>query len=197
MGMSGADCRTCTHVAQIVRQCLEAGSTVEIDGLGTFRRNREGEYEFVAQDRPRIFLAYVEEDLAQARRLSAALEKRGLEPWLDKEKLLPGQNWPRAIERAIELSNLFVACFSRRAVGKRGYFHSELRYALDCAARLPLDEIFFIPVRLDPCDVPGSIRKSIQYVDLFPDWEKGVSQVAAAVRRAMRPSSRPKSGLAS
>ncbi len=193
--MSGVNCATCKHVARIVRQCLSDGSAVEIDGLGTFRRGRGGQCEFVAQSRPRVFLAYAEEDLPQVQGLYAALEERGVEAWLDKEKLLPGQNWPRAIERAIDMADFFVACFSRRATAKRGHFHSELRYALDCAARLPLDEVFFIPARLDNCEVPTTIRKSIQYVDLFPDWEKGVARIAATIRRGMRSAARPRSGL--
>jgi len=193
--MGDDDCRTCTEVARIVRRCLDEGSTVEIDGLGTFRLGRWGEYEFIAQGQPRIFLAYAEEDLPHVRKLYAALEGQGLDPWLDKERLLPGQNWPRAIERAIERADFFVACFSRRSTSQRGYFHSELRYALDCAARLPLEEVFLIPVRLEECDVPPSIRQSIQYVDLFPDWVKGVARIVAAVRRARRASGRPRSGL--
>jgi len=75
-----------------------------------------------------------------------------------------------------------VACFSRRSTSKRGSFHSELRYALTCAARVPLDEIFFIPVRLDGCTVPGRISKRIQYVDLFPVWEAGVGKVIAVMK---------------
>jgi hypothetical protein len=47
---------------------------------------------------------------------------------------------------------------------------------------VPLDEIFFIPVRLDGCTVPGRISKRIQYVDLFPDWDAGVRRVIAAMR---------------
>jgi hypothetical protein len=193
MGDDG--CRMCAEIARIVRRCLDEGSTVDIDGLGTFRRGPGGEYEFVASGRPQLFLAYAEEDLAQVRRLHAALAGHGLDPWLDKERLLPGQNWPRAIERAIERADFFLACFSRRSTARRGYFHSELRYALDCAARLPLDEVFLIPVRLDECEVPPSIRRSIQYVDLFPDWDKGVTRIVAAVRRARRLSARPGSRL--
>jgi hypothetical protein len=184
--VSRANHRTRAYVARIVRQCLQEGATVEIDGLGRFRRNSEGEYEFAAEDRPRVFLAYADEDVETVRRLFRSLKSAGLDPWLDKEKLLPGQNWPRAIERAIEMSDFFVACFSRLATAKRGHFQSELRYALDCAARLPLGRIFLIPARLDNCDVPVEIRRSIQYVDLFPDWEKGVGRVLAAIRRAMR-----------
>jgi len=129
-----------------------------------------------------VFIAYVQEDLSLIRKLYRAFEKHGFRPWLDKKKLLPGQNWPRAIETAIHTSDFFVACFSRRATSKRGSFHSELRYALNCAARVPLDEIFFIPLRLDNCVVPRRIARQVQYLDLFPEWDAGVSRVIAMIR---------------
>jgi TIR domain-containing protein len=171
------------YVARILRRALENGAAVEIDGLGTFLPGRNRGFRFVAQANPRIFIAYVEEDLAAAKRLYAAFEKRGFRPWLDKKKLMPGQNWPRAIEDAIKTSDFFVACFSRRSVTKRGSFHSELRYALACAATIPLDEIFFIPVRFEKCVVPAQVSRRIQYVDLFPDWETGLAKVLAIVAR--------------
>ena len=99
---------------------------------------------------------------------------------------MPGQNWPRAIERAIGISDFFVACFSKRATCKRGQFQSELRYALECAARVPLDDVFLIPVRLDDCPVPQRIANHLQYVDLFPDWNKGLRKVAAVIRKQAR-----------
>jgi len=153
---------------------------VEIDGLGVFHR-RSGEYEFVAQEEPKVFLAYVQEDLAAAERLFEDLRSHDFDPWLDRRKLLPGQNWPRAIQQAIEVSDFFVACLSRRSAIKRGQFQAELRYALDCANRQPLDRIFLIPVRLDDCPVPPRIMREIHYVDLFPDWEKGLRRVLAAM----------------
>jgi TIR domain len=176
-------------IAEIVRRALEAGQTVEIDGLGTFQASAEG-YVFLPQTRPEVFLAYVAEDLTPARRLCEALRAEGCSPWLDKDKLLPGQNWPRAIERAIEVSDAFVACFSPRSVLKRGQFQSELRYALDCARKLPpvegLEAVFVIPVRFEECAVPRSVSDQVQYVDLFPDWEKGVRRVIRAIKRTAR-----------
>jgi len=174
------------QVAQIVKQCLREGRTVEIDGLGLFRTRPGGEIAFVAGPQPGVFLAYACEDASYAERLFEQLQKCGFDPWLDRRKLLPGQNWPRAIERAIEVSDFFVACFSKRSTTKRSKFHSELRYALDCARRLPLDGIYFIPVRLDDCVVPGEIANQIQYVDLFPDWQKGFRRIVAAMRREWR-----------
>ena len=172
------------RILRIVRRALERGQTVEIDGLGTFGTAAGGDYEFVSQTKPRVFIAYVEEDLPLARRLRDEIAAAGCSPWMDKDKLLPGQDWPRAICRAIEISDAFVACFSTQSIAKRGPFQSELRWALRCARRMPLDETFVIPVRFDRCCVPQQIRERSQYVDLFPDWEHGMKKIVRAVRKA-------------
>ena len=177
---------TSEDVARTIRRCLDEGSSVEIDGLGVFRPNASGEYEFLPGSRPKVFLGYVDEDRELVDRLYDNLEGRELAPWLDRRKLLPGQNWPRAIEEAIETSDFFVACFSRLSVRKKGSFQSEIRYALDCARRVPLDEAFLIPVRLDDCRVPGKIRREIQYIDLFPDWNRGVKRIVSVIERQLR-----------
>jgi hypothetical protein len=128
----------------------------------------------------------VEEDLAFANRLFRHLNDAGFAPWLDRRKLLPGQNWPRAIEEAIETSDFFVACFSHISVQKKGAFQAEIRYALDCAERVPLDDTFLIPARLDDCRVPWKIRREIQYIDLFPDWDLGVRRILAVIEKQFR-----------
>jgi hypothetical protein len=177
---------TSTQIARIVRNCLERGRTVEIDGLGSFRPDSEGGFRFEPQMRPKVFLAYAAEDHAAADRLYREFTGKGFDAWLDRRKLLPGQNWTRAIEQAISVSDFFVACFSERSGGKRGNFQSELRYALDCATRLPLEDVYFIPVRIEECRVPARIAEEFQYVDLFPDWDEGFLRVLAAIRKQLR-----------
>ncbi|MGC8793076.1 MAG: toll/interleukin-1 receptor domain-containing protein, partial [Bryobacteraceae bacterium] len=150
------------QVARLVRRCLERGARVEIEGLGVFRPQGKGRFSFQPATRPKVFLAYVQEDAAFAERLYGELRRAGFDPWMDRKKLLAGQNWPRSIEQAIEVADFFIACFSRRAIGKRGCFQAELRYALDCARRVPLDQTYLIPVRLEECRVPTRIRNKIQ-----------------------------------
>jgi len=169
------------ELACILRDALLESGKIEIEGLGKFLSTEHRDLRFLAETEPRVFLAYVDEDLDSVLRLFRALSAKGFLPWLDRKRLLPGQNWPRAIEAAIQLSDYFVGCFSRRAVSKRGVFHSELRFALECASRVPLDEIFVIPARLEDCVVPARISSQIQYVDLFPDFDHGIRRILAVI----------------
>lgn len=168
-------------LATLLHRCLEEGHPVEIERLGAFRPNGAGGFEFIPNEKPGVFIAYVEEDRMAAERLYTALRRAGLDPWMDKKKLQPGQNWLRAIERAISVSDFFVACLSRRSIIKRGTFQSELRWALDCARQTPLGDIFFLPVRLEECAVPPVIQQSTQYLDLFPDWKEGVQRLIRTI----------------
>ncbi|MEO8658485.1 MAG: toll/interleukin-1 receptor domain-containing protein [Bryobacteraceae bacterium] len=172
-------------VARIVRECLDHGTAVEIEGLGVFQPLECGDCEFLAYTQPRIFIAYVDENFDSALRFYDDMTARGYGPWIDKKKLLPGQNWPRAIEQAIDVSDFVVFLFSGHGVSKPGGFQKELRYALECARRLPLETVFLIPARLEECAVPSRITKELQYVDLFPDWDKGVRRIAGTMERQM------------
>jgi hypothetical protein len=172
------------ELALLIQRSLKHSKAVEIDGLGVFARNRAGDISFQARS-PRIFIAYAVEDMAPAEELFRAFSARGFAAWLDRRKLLPGQNWPRSIEEAITSSDFFVACFSGQSVRKRGGFQAEVRYALDCAQRVPLDDVFIIPVRLDDCRVPARIQKETQYVDLFPDWDAGLQRIFRIIETQM------------
>ena len=159
---------------ELIVRCLSEGAPIEIDGLGSFQlENRE--VVFQPNDRIRVFLAYAQEDRPLVKKLYDALHQAGFEPWMDVMKLMPGQNWPRAIQRAIEVSDFILLNFSRRSVSKRGHFQCELRMALDTAERMPLEDIFLVPVRLTDCEVPLEVAQTTQYIDLFPDFETGVN----------------------
>jgi hypothetical protein len=173
------------QIFEIVRKSLEAGQAVEIEGLGRFHVTAQG-YRFDPETQPTVFVAYASEDLEIARHLAEGLRAAGCSPWLDKDRLMPGQHWTESIERAIGDADAFVACFSQRSVSKRGQFQCELRHALECAGKRPLDEVFFLPVRLERCVVPERISRQVQYVDLFPDWERGMKRLVRSIRKAAR-----------
>ena len=173
------------QLVQVVIRGVAEGRTVEIEPLGVFYPDREKGFRFEARAVHQVFIAYGSEDREQASELYDALEAGGFHPWLDVRRLLPGQNWPRAIENAIETSDFFVPCFSTNSVNKRGGFQAEIRYALDCARRVPLDDMFVVPVRLNACRLPRSIQNEYQYIDLFPDRAKGIRRMLSTMRREL------------
>jgi hypothetical protein len=176
---------TCQYLQQVVLRGLRAGRAVEIEGLGIFHPDPELGVRFEPPRLAQVFIAYVKEDEALAARLYVNLAAAGFNPWMDVHKLLPGQNWPRAIESAIENSDFFVACFSSKSVRKKGGFQAEIRYALDCARQVPLDQIFIVPIRLDPCEPPRAISHELQYIDFFPDRRQGLARMIAMMRREL------------
>jgi hypothetical protein len=133
-----------------------------------------------------LFIRYAKEDCEKALKLYRELKKeRDLKPWIDKVSLLPGQKWKVAISNAIRDSRFFVALLSSNSVNKKGYGQKELKEALDILDEYPESQVYLIPVRLDNCKVSDSRLKQIQYVDLFPDWDKGFSKILYTIQHAL------------
>jgi hypothetical protein len=124
-----------------------------------------------------VFISYAREDSDAAIGLYNDLKNHGLNPWLDKESLLPGQDWKNEIRKAIKNSRYVIALFSSTSVQKRGYIQKEFKYAIDVLDEFPEGEIFAIPARLDNCEIPYEKFRSIERVDLFPDWNEGVQRL--------------------
>jgi hypothetical protein len=115
----------------------------------------------------RVFLCYSSGDKAAVRDLYGRLRSEpDLQPWLDEEEIIGGQNWRDAIEKAVRESHVVIVCLSRSSVVKEGYIQKELRYALDVADEKPDNAIFIIPMKLEECDVPARLR-GWQWVNLF------------------------------
>lgn len=113
-----------------------------------------------------IFISYAREDEKKAAEVYDALIDRGHMPWMDKKELIAGQDWKLKIRKAIEQSQYFIALMSEQSVTKRGFVQKELRFALDVLGEIPPGQIYFIPVRLEICEVPDAIR-SLHWIDLL------------------------------
>ena len=113
-----------------------------------------------------IFLIHAHSDRETVHKLYQRLRRDGLNAWLDAERLKPGQDWQNEIRNAILKCEVVVVCLSRQFDERKGYRHEELKLALDKADFLPDDEVFIIPVRLEQCEMPESLRH-LHRVDLF------------------------------
>ena len=113
----------------------------------------------------KVFLCHAHADRDPVRGLYARLTQDGVDAWLDKAKLLPGQDWELEIRKAVREADVVVVCLSKQ-FNQAGFRQKEVRLALDTAMEKPEGEIFIIPARLDECDNLESLRKW-HWVNLF------------------------------
>ena len=127
----------------------------------------------------RVFLCHSSTDKPAVRDLCRKLRTEGLDPWLDEEKLHPGQDWELEITKAVRASDVVLVCLSPTSVPKTGYVQKEIKLALDVADEQPEGSIFLIPVKLEDCDRPERLRRW-QWVNLFE--ERGYEKLVRALR---------------
>lgn len=118
-----------------------------------------------------VFLSHASQDKPIVRKLCKRLRTDGFDPWLDEDRLLPGQDWHSEIELAMGSSDVILLCFSQKSTLKEGYIQREYKKAMDLQQEKPQGTIFSIPVRLDDGPIPVFLR-SLQCVDFPKDYKK-------------------------
>lgn len=114
----------------------------------------------------KVFLCHSSDDKEAIFELYNRLWEIGFDPWLDKLKLLPGQEWDMEIKEAVKTADVVLVCLSKNSITKEGYVQKEIRIALDYSDYKPDGKLFIIPVRLEDCDVPSRLNKW-HWVNLF------------------------------
>jgi len=130
----------------------------------------------------RVFISYAKEDGKTAKRLYNDLKCVGLNPWLDSEDLIPGQEWETEISRTLKECSFFITLLSSTSVAKRGFIQREQKIALDLADEFPQGEIFIIPVRLEDCELSYEKLRKLQWVDLFPSYTDGFKKILRVLK---------------
>ena len=116
----------------------------------------------------RVFLCHSSKDKSAVRNIYKQLVSYDIKAWLDEENLLAGQVWRVEITKAIRSADVVIVFLSPNAVTKAGYFHKEVKFALDVLDEKPEDAIFIVPVKIEECDIPERLGH-IHYVNLFED----------------------------
>jgi cold shock CspA family protein len=139
------------------------------DDIPPLQKGSRGTSQPVQPNRPKlkVFLCHSKGDKNAVRQLFDRLSAVPyVSPWLDEKNLLPGQDWPLEIARAVKEAECVVVCLSHSSINTEGYFHKEISFALDVAQKKPEGTIYLIPVRLEACRPPTRLERW-HYVDLF------------------------------
>jgi hypothetical protein len=128
----------------------------------------------------RVFLCHSSGDKPTVRKLYQRLQACNIDPWLDEENLLPGQNWEQEIRTAVRDTDVVIVCLSNGSINKKGFVQKEIKFALDVADEQPEGTIFLIPLRLEESEVPERLR-SWHWVNYFK--ESGFDRLLMALKR--------------
>ena len=116
----------------------------------------------------RVFLCHASQDKPAVRELYKRLKSESwIDPWLDEEKLLGGQDFDLEIYKATRDADAIIICLSKISVAKEGYVNKEIRRALDVADEKPEGTIYVIPLRLDECEPSFERLKKLHWADYF------------------------------
>jgi hypothetical protein len=116
-----------------------------------------------------VFLCHASEDKPVVRGLYERLKSEDwIDPWLDSEKLLAGQDWDLEIEKTIHNADAIIICLSKRSTNKEGYVQREIKRALNISEEKPEGVIHLIPLRLDDCDMPSSLKR-LHWINYYED----------------------------
>jgi hypothetical protein len=123
----------------------------------------------------KVFCSYVTPDLQKAKDIHSGLVNIGVEAWIDRENLLPGQDWKLEINKAIQESHVILILISQHSISREGYYQKEYKLALDIALEKPEGTIYIIPIKLEECELPDKLKdRNIQWLDWYlPDsWDR-------------------------
>jgi len=158
-------------------------SPIEVPNLAEVHRDVRTE-EPQMKVKAQIFLSYAREDEKKVEKLYQKLSAAGFKPWMDKKDILPGERWKSSIRRAIRRSDFFLVCLSVNSIDKRGWVQREMKQALDIWKEKLDSDIYLIPVRLEDCEMPESLR-GFQWVNLFEEdsWTWLVKAIQVGIER--------------
>ena len=139
----------------------------------------------------KVFISYVSENIEIVDRLYQELKSHGIEVWRDRDNIALGLRWKQKIRRAIQQGAFFIACFSKEYDERdRTYMNEELTIAIEELRQRPIDQAWFLPVKLNECEIPdldigrGETLRDLQYVNLYEDWEVNIQRILEIVQPA-------------
>ena len=124
--------------------------------------------------RSRLFVCRAAMDRASAEETCQRLERAGL----NLELIGLSNGHEGEAENAIASARFVLVFFSNRSTSDQT-LDQQLDTALRLAPARSRDRVFIIPVRLDKCDVPGTVDH-LQLIDLFR--EEGFGQIVDVIR---------------
>lgn len=129
---------------------------------------------------PRVFVSHASEDKERfVNRFAVKLRENGVDAWLDKWEMLPGDSLvDKIFEEGLKEAQAVIVVLSRISVEKP-WVREELNAAfvkrINTGSKL-------IPVVIDDCEVPEALKSTLwQRIDDLDSYQEGFDRILAAI----------------
>jgi hypothetical protein len=119
-------------------------------------------------EHPKVFISHATEDKERfVLRFAERLRGNGIDAWLDRWEMLPGDKLVTKIfENGLQPSDVVIVVLSKTSINKPW-----VQKELDTAVVKSIEQqTRLIPIRLDKCDIPPSLKDGTLYQEI-PDLE--------------------------
>lgn len=124
----------------------------------------------------KIFISYPSEQEDRAREVYTFCKQCGLDAFFDKESIVAGLDWDRAIKTAQSQADLTILIFSPETAAKSGVIQREVKEALRRMEDRPFGDIYLIVLRTEAAALPPELQ-DWQYIDFSrSDWRLRLAQ---------------------
>lgn len=126
---------------------------------------------------PKAFISYSHNDKDIAVKLSKHLMKNGIEVWIDKWEILPGDSLVQKIfEEGLSGIDAFIVIISKSSVNSKW-----VKQELDVALIKRIEGITrIVPVLVDETEIPDAI-KPLKWIDISGDFDRAVRELLMGI----------------
>lgn len=128
---------------------------------------------------PRVFISHASEDKAFVVDFATRLRERGVDAWLDRWEILPGDSLvEKVFEQGIAKARAIIVVVSRASVVKPW-----VREELNVAVARKIDAVSkLIPVVIGDCEVPESLRATVwEKIDDLTSYEASLDRIVRSI----------------
>lgn len=130
----------------------------------------------------KIFISYAQEDSSIAQRLTAALQQRKHDVFLDQQSIRVGAHWQEDIKRNLKDADVFLALVTDHS-NKSYYFNIEVTSAISYVAHTNRDKLI-LPVVLDQASLNNSDLGAFQALfGRIEEFDFLISEIENAIGR--------------
>jgi hypothetical protein len=126
-----------------------------------------------------VFISYSRRDVDVVDSIVSQLEAAGIEAWIDREAIKPGQQWRKQIVEGIDTAEAFILNLSPNSAASDNVL-KELNLAEESL------EPFILPVMLNEIKVPDEMRYQLagtQFVAYYLDPKRAVHDLIAEIKK--------------